>query len=339
MDPLIRAGIIGCGGIAQVIHLPILHKHPEVEIRAVCDIDIPKATVLAEKFEIGAVYGDIAEMLKQEELDVVFILSPTNLHLPMSLMALDYDVHLFIEKPAAPTAREAARIQKKAETKNKSVMVGMQNRFRSDVMALKKFLVGGDLGNVFFLKGRWLQAKHQANKQPWILQKKISGGGVVLDLGIQLLDLVWWLLDRPNPIGVKAFSYWVDKEMQVEDFCVSCISFLQNTAYSMEVSWDFPVDKDIFSLEIVGDTGTAAINPLKLQKMWHGQLVNITPNVKEDRTRIFKNSYENEINHFINYILGREEKLESPIQEAVRVLTMIDALYKSIAIKKEVALT
>jgi predicted dehydrogenase len=338
MDGPVRVGIVGCGGIAQVIHLPILKKHPLVKILAICDIDVSKAAVIADKFEIKNVYQDIADLLKKEQLHVVFILTPTNLHLPMSLMALEYGVHLFIEKPVAPTTSDAIRIQTKAKKVQKSVMVGMQNRFRTDVIALKKLLLAKDLGKLFFLSGKWLQAKHQGDKQPWLLQKNVSGGGVILDLGVQLLDLVWWLLEKPQPVSIKGFSYTMNQELQVEDFCVGCVSFSDNIAFSLELSWDFPIKKDIFSLEVIGEKGTGTLNPLKLQRLWHGQLVNITPELDEDKAKIFKRGYENEINHFINFILGAESQLDSSIEDAVQVSKMIEALYKSSALKKEVYL-
>jgi len=330
MDAKLQVGIVGCGGIAQVIHLPILSNHPDVRVAGICDIDASKAAVLADKFRINHIYQDIAELLQKEKLDVMFILTPTNLHLPMSLMALEYGAHIFIEKPATPTASEARRIQKKARETGKVVMVGMQNRFRSDVVALKKFLDNRDLGKLFYLKGSWLQAKHHSDRQAWFFQKNVSGGGVILDLGIQLLELVWWVLDRPNPINVRAFSFQLNKEIEVEDFCVVCLTFENEISFSMEVSWDFPIVKDRFSLEIIGEYGTGTLNPLKLQKSWHGQLVNITPGNIESKTSIFKKGYEKEINHFIDYLLGRIDKLDSTIDDAVEILRIVDGIYQSI---------
>jgi len=80
MDAKLQVGIVGCGGIAQVIHLPILSNHPDVRVAGICDIDASKAAVLADKFRINHIYQDIAELLQKEKLDVMFILTPTNLN-------------------------------------------------------------------------------------------------------------------------------------------------------------------------------------------------------------------------------------------------------------------
>ncbi len=332
----IPVGIVGCGGVAQVIHLPILHRHPDVQVQAVCDADTSKAAFVAEKFGVPRMYQDIEDMFQHEELELVYILTPNNLHLPMSLFALERGVHLFVEKPAARTAAEAERLRKKALEANRTVMVGMQNRFRADVQAIKKFVSGSELGNLFFIKAGWLQAKHQAMKQPWIFQKGISGGGVVLDLGVQLLDLVWWLLDKPKPLSIKATSFKSKNNIEVEDFCIICVMFDNGVAFSLEVSWDFPIPEDRMYLEIAGETGTCTLSPLRLQKMLYGQIVNITPEIKESRAAHFRKSYENEVNHNLSFLTGRVSAPESTINDSVQVLKMVDAIYESIETGREV---
>ncbi len=325
----IPVGVVGAGNIAQVIHLPVLTRHPDVKVQALCDADASKAAVVANKFGIPHIYDDIAEMLRAEELEAVFILTPNNLHLPMSLIALDYGVHVFLEKPAARNSDEAERIRRKAASAGRMVFVGMHNRFRTDANALRTFLKDRELGDLFFLKAGWLQARHQAIKQPWLFQKNVSGGGVVLDLGVQMIDLAWWLLDKPDPLATKAFSFKVEKSLAVEDFCVACVTFDNQISLSLEVSWDFPVTKDQLFLEVAGENGTGMLNPLRLQKFWHGQIVNITPDVKDSRIAHFKKGYENEVNHFFDYLTGRVSQLESPIDDAVKVLSITDAIYQS----------
>ncbi len=331
-------GIVGCGGIAQIIHLPTLHDHPDVTIRALCDTDTTKAAVLADKYNIPRIYGDIAEMLKKEELELVFILTPNNLHLPMSLIALDHGVHLFIEKPAALSSGEAERIRHKAAEVGKTVMVGMQNRFRPDILWMKKFLMDRELGKVFFVKAGWLQATQHSIKQPWLLNRRVSGGGVVMDLGLQLIDMVWWLLDKPKAISVKAFSYQVKPDLPVEDFCVNCISFEGNISITLEVSWDYPFPKDHFYLEVTGEHGTGSLNPLKIQKIWHGQFLNITPDLPGSKIAYFRKGYQNEIHHYIDYLTGRISTLESSIEDAVEVLKIVESIYQSIEQSSEIKL-
>lgn len=332
----LNIGVVGAGNIAQVMHLPLLEKHPDVKIKALCDGDMSKASLLAEKFGIENIYEDMDEMIRHEKLDAVFILTPNSLHLPMTLLALDYGLNVFVEKPAGKNLEEVERMHKRALEVGKTVMVGMHNRFRSDVEAMYKLIHGQELGKLFFLKTGWLHSRQHAVKQPWLSLKNISGGGVVIDLGVQLIDLVWWMLDKPEPVAVKSFSYKINPEIKVEDFCVACITFANELSVSIEVSWDFPIAEDYFYLEIAGEKGTGTLNPLKLQKIMHGQIVNISPEMKESKISTFRKAYQAEVNHFIDFLQGRVERLESSIEDSVKVFKIIDALYQSIRNKKEV---
>lgn len=334
----LRVGIVGCGGVAQVIHLPILKKHTDVHIQALCDIDTSKAAIIADKFDVPRVYDDIDIMLVREQLDVIFILTPNNLHLPMSLLALEKGMHLFIEKPAAKNATEAEMIKDHAEKSQKVVMVGMQNRFRSDIQALRRFVIGNELGSIFFIKVGWLHARQKAAKQPWLFNKNVSGGGVVMDLGVQLIDLVWWLLQKPHPVSVKSFSYKMNQELFVEDFCIACLTFENNASLSIEISWDFPISEDKFFFEITGEKGIGTLNPLNLQKIMHGQIMNISPHIQETKIANFQKSYESEIHHFINYLTGKVDVMESSIDDAIQVLKIVDGIYQSIKSGREIML-
>jgi predicted dehydrogenase len=122
----------------------------------------------------------------------------------------------------------------------------------------------------------------------------------------------------------------------VEDFCVTCITFDNNLAFSLEISWDFPIPHDHFSLEIVGQKGIGTLNPVKLQKIMHGQMMNITPEIKDSKISNFKMGYQNEINHFVDFLTGREDHLESTIDDTLLVYKMIDGIYESIRENQEV---
>ncbi len=332
----IPVGIVGSGGIAQIIHLPILQEHPEIEIKAICDVDASKAAVVADRFGVENVYQDLAEMLEKEDLEIVFILTPNNLHLPMSLLVLEYGINLFIEKPAAMNSLQAKKIKEKAEEIKRHVMVGMQNRFRPDVRAFKRFLMDKEIGRVFHVRISWLQAKYKAIKQPWIFHKGVSGGGVVLDLGVQLIDLASWLFSNPQVNSVNAHTFSVDRKIDVEDYCVAHVAFAEDLVMSLEVSWVSPITKDHMQLKVIGENGTITLNPLRLQKLWHGHLVDITPQLKDDKITHFKKGYQEEINHYVSFLTGRAAYLESSIDDAIGVLKIVDNIYESVEKQQQI---
>jgi predicted dehydrogenase len=340
IKPPVKVGVVGCGGVAQIIHLPILKKLKNVEVVALCDIDIRKASIIANRFGVNNLYDDIEDMFAKHQLDAVFILTPNNMHLPMSLIALRNGAHLFIEKPAGRTQREAQRIAASAQKHEKQVMVGMHTRFRHDMRVIKNYMDNHTIGELFFIKAEWLQGKFQAFKQPWLINKKIAGGGVLLDLGIQIVDTTWWMSGRPQLESVKVHTHQINKSLQVEDFCSFYLKFTNGLKVICHISWNFPVETDRFHAEVFGLGGSITLNPLKIKKLSQGRTVDATPKVYEGlhRQDIFKMAYEGEIKHFIDFLLGRKDKLESDIFEAIKVLEITDAIYESMKTGREVIL-
>ena len=84
----LRVGIVGGGAITQVAHLPVLRKLKSIEVAAICDIDLPKARALADRFAVKDAFDDIEDLLRYEALDAVVICSPNHLHESHILAAL-----------------------------------------------------------------------------------------------------------------------------------------------------------------------------------------------------------------------------------------------------------
>lgn len=331
-----KVGVVGCGGIAQIIHIPILVNLEDAEVVAICDPDPRKTAFLSERFGLTAIFTDIEEMFRKVEIDAVLILTPNNMHLPMSLIALRNGAHVFVERPCTRTYKEARQLADAAKKFDRQVMVGMHSRFRSDIRTIKGFIDNQALGEIFFMRGEWLQSEFQGGKQPWLLKKNVSGGGVILDLLIQMLDTSWWLAGKPDLLAVKAFSRQIDKRISVEDFCSAYFRFTEDLHMSFTVSWNFPIPNDRFSAEIFGTSGTASVNPLSIEKAYRGKTLDVTPHLYEHRRRnLFKRAYVDEITHFINLVQGKENAPQSSLEDALKIMKMIDMVYESIKSGRE----
>ncbi|CUT05435.1 Gfo/Idh/MocA family protein [Candidatus Kryptonium thompsonii] len=149
----VRFGIIGLGGIAQAVHLPILSKLENAQIVALCDTDKAKAKMLAEKYNVPYFYTDYEKMLKEvEEIEAVEVLTPTNLHAEMAIACVSAGKDVFVERPLARDYKEAESVVKALEQeKDRKIMVGMNLRFRPDSMLLKGFIEQGTASTIFIL--------------------------------------------------------------------------------------------------------------------------------------------------------------------------------------------
>jgi hypothetical protein len=126
----------------------VLKKVRTVEVKAICDIDMPKARALADRFGVKDAFDDIEELLGYEALDAVVICSPTHLHEAHIQAALSAKLHVLVEKPLAMSATSAQRILRAVEKHNRVVMVGMNHRYRPDVQIVRSFVQSGELGTI-----------------------------------------------------------------------------------------------------------------------------------------------------------------------------------------------
>lgn len=334
MEPT-RIAIVGLGGIAQTIHLPILSRVPDVQIAAVCDLDKSKAEFVAKKFNVRRWYDDYADMLtREEQLDGVDICTPTHAHRDMALAALEAKRNVLVEKPLARTHQEAIDIAAAVKKQGKKLMVGMNNRFRPDSMILKNFVAEKELGKVYYAKAGWLKKLGLAN--PWLTRKEQSGGGVVLDLGIVMFDLTFWMMGFPEVTEVLAANYSHNTK-GVEDSSIVFIRMRDAATITIESSWSFESDQDFFYCDMFGTEGSGSLNPFRILKRMHGSLVNVAPVTHETPQTMYRRSYENELKHWIGALRGIHPVV-STADESVHRMKIVDAIYKSAKTGKSIRL-
>ena len=331
----VRIGVVGVGWIAQLIHLPILTKFPDVEVVAVCDKDRAKARLVAEKFGVPRIYPDIAQMLRTEDLSAVVICSSTDAHRVLATAAIEAGKDVLIEKPIARHYSEALAIADVVNSHKQVVMIGMNHRFRPDIMILKSFLEGKELGKLLYARTGWL--RKSSPDASWFLNKEKSGGGVFIDLGIVMLDMALWLMGYPEVARVGSRLYH-HRTKGVEDTALATLTLSDGSSIMIEVSWSMSVDDDVYYGYVFGTEGTASLQPLRIIKQFHGNLVNVAPAKVENRQTNYRKSYENELRHFLGAV-RREHPVISTADEAVQRMKIVDAVYRSARLGREIRMT
>ena len=196
-----------------------------MELVALCDRDPEKAARVAQKF------GDPARRTAASTtcsptttIDAVDICTPNFLHAPMAIAALEAGKHVLCERPLARSARRGGGDGEGARRRRTALlMCAVQHRFRPDAQLLRTFVAKGDLGEIFLRQGRLAAPAHRVGLRRVAAQKRESGGGVVLDLGFQMLDLSLWMLGGPKVESVTA-SVHRSRKGEVED---SATAFLR----------------------------------------------------------------------------------------------------------------
>lgn len=334
MSEKTKVAIIGLGGIVQLVHLPNLAKMDNVKVTAVAEINKNRLNTIADKFNIEGRYSDYEELLAGSESDAVIIATPTHLHKETAIACLKAKKDVLVEKPLARTFAEAKPIIDVAKKSKNKIMVGMNLRYRPDAMILRSLINSGEIGEPFYVKCGWI--RRQSSSEKWFTRKEESGGGVIIDLSILLLDLALWLLNYPSVLNVSTQNYFLNTK-HVEDSSISLLRCKNNAVITMETSWSLPLEKDLFYLNVYGTKGNASLNPFRINKKIDEQFMDLTPSQTESSLGLFKKSYQNELKSFIGAVRGLNP-IFSPAQEALSRMKVIDAMYLSASKKSEVSI-
>ena len=345
MDVL-RVGVIGTG--MGRLHLEAYKKAPDVELAAVCDLNEEEAKEVASRFGVKNVYTDYKEMLEKEEPDVVSVVVPNDLHAEMTLDALRAGAHVLCEKPIATFVKDAVEMVAEARRQKKLLMVHMNMRFTKESLILKEYASSGELGEIYHGHAYWIRRRGSPildfpqdgimGRGDWFVQKKRAGGGALMDIGVHLYDLCWWLMGCPQVKAVRGQTYFKLRKddfkkrgvaADVDELAAAFITFENGATMQMEVSWSlhaFPRR----NVEIFATKGGASRDPLRVLTLSHDRAVDIVP--EPDRTEVFETAQD----HFISCIREPEKKLIASGEEGLEALRVLEAIQESSKRGKEV---
>ena len=181
----LRYGLIGCGGCGENKHLVSYKRYPEeIELAAVFDADAAKAKAVAERHKVSKVYGSYEELLEDSSIDIVSVVTPNVLHAPITIAALKAGKHVHVEKPISMSAREAQAIVDAKNKARRKVMVALNNRFTETSRYAKLYVDEGHLGEIYHARCGWRRRVGCCTFGTWFADKKLSGGGPLIDLGV-----------------------------------------------------------------------------------------------------------------------------------------------------------
>ena len=257
-----RIGFLGVGWIGRN-RLEAVIKSGLAQIAGIADAS---ETLSREAAEIAAkdappVFGSLNELLEQD-LDGVVIATPSALHAEQSITALNRGVAVFCQKPLARDCYETQQVVAAARHANRLLGVDLSYRHLSGIQKIRKLLGERQLGKVFAVELQFHNA-YGPDKR-WFYDKKLSGGGCVIDLGIHLVDLALWALDFPEVDSVSSSLFsegrpLVDSD-KVEDFAAAQFDLRCGTTVQLSCSWRLAVGCDaVISAAFYGANGGAIL--------------------------------------------------------------------------------
>ncbi len=275
-DKMLRAGIIGLG-IGKAHAKGYMSS---AQLVALCDTDPKRLNDLGDSYNVPSEgrFTDYHQMLADVPLDIVSVCLPNFLHADVTIAALDAGTHVLCEKPMAPTIAQARSMLDAAERTRRQIMIAYNYRYRADTRWIRRIIQSGRLGNVYHIYASW-RRETGIPGSGWFGNKKMAGGGALIDLGVHVLDLMMWLLDFPSvttvsgdthslfgPRGMKTWGrrpgQLIEPTFDVDDGAVGFIRFANGANAVLEATWAEhrqPQD-DLIHMEIQGTNGTVVLN-------------------------------------------------------------------------------
>lgn len=339
----IRIGIVGAGSISH-FHMVGYNANRDIaEVTAVCDLNEERAKAFAEQYQIPHVYTDYKTMLQEAPVDAVSVTTWNNGHAPVSIAALNSGKHVLCEKPLALNAQQAQEMEEAAKANGKLLMVGFVRRFAQNTEALKSIIDDGELGEIY--SSRVSLVRRWGNPGGWFSDKKRSGGGALIDLGVHIIDLARFLAGKPKPVSVyaatfnklgmkpcikgvqkyKAADY--DEYCDVEDAATALIRYDNGMITYVNVTWVENAE-DCNLMQFSGSQGGAQLEPvLEIYQDRNGYLTTSRPQLSYQGIEM-NDIFIKETRHFLTCIKDNAPCM-CPAEDGVWLMKILDAIYES----------
>jgi predicted dehydrogenase len=351
----LKIGIIGCGGIAFQKHLPSLAKLPELnEIVAFCDVSKERAAKAAADFGThdAKVYDDYMELLQDKSIDVVHVITPNLHHSSITINALEAGKHVMCEKPMAINSVEAKKMLDASKRTGKKLTVAYQNRFTEESQILYRACREGDLGEIYMAKAH---AVRRRAVPTWgvFTDKRLQGGGPLIDIGTHALDLALWFMENYKPKSVTGsvfhkmkdqvegnlFGPWDPKTFDVEDSAFGFIKMENGATIFLESSWALnttdvkEAKASLFGVKggVEMKKGSGGNSELVFNTAKYGKLVELKPNTGS-KVAYFEGGFEEpgvlEAKKWLECIIHDTEPVVTA-EQAYVVTQILEAIYIS----------
>jgi len=328
---VINIGIIGYGKMGQ-IRAEAIEASDRGRVVSVCDKSVAKS--VSEEIAIA---DSPERIINDPQVEAVFVCTPNYLNKPLTKLALNNGKHVFCEKPPAFTAAEVEDIQKAERSSGLALMYGFNHRHHESIKKIKTLVYSKEMGEILWMRGRYGKEVDEDFFKGWRAKREFAGGGIMLDQGIHMLDLMIYLSGGFDEVqSMVSNLYW--KADGVEDNVFVNLRSKKTgicaSIHSTMTQWRY-----IFSLEVFLEGGSVILNGLKTSSGAYGdeQLT-----VKRNKSHSASATYESEVQeiydrdtswtsevlHFLDAVEeGKPIELGNS-NDALNVMRIIDKIYR-----------
>ncbi len=340
----LHIGVVGLGWPGQM-HLKAVLATPKLTLHSVADTSPERQRTFAAEHPGPKIFSGYEEMMADPAVDAVIICLPNFLHTAATLAGLRAGKHVLCEKPPTLHAKEMRQIKAEADQRGLIYAFGRQMRFGGSMVAARKLIKAGKLGDVYFAKSTWYRNRGiPIGIGGWFLDRARAGGGAMIDIGIHTLDNAWFLMGSPRPVSVSAqvfqkFGHLVPDNLHfdVDDCGYAFIKFDNGAVLSLETTWasnlpDTMMPDTNGAISCILHGRKAALQVMPELRLYEGQreTVGDAPVAVEQ-----VDAFQLQMADFTKAIRNGSAPT-SDATHALYLMEMLDSIYKSSATGREV---
>jgi predicted dehydrogenase len=246
---MLSVAIIGAGRVGQ-IRADVLRRSDRAKLTVIADTEYARAADLAHG--MVDVSSDWRSVIARSDIDAVVVSTPTKFHAEITVAALKAGKHVLCEKPLGRNMGEATNMFDAARESGCILKTGFNYRHMGHVRKAKELLDVHALGPLHFLRCRYGHGGRPGYEKEWCTDADLSGGGVLLEQGVHIFDLVRYFLGEPSQLVAQAQRlYWNFPAVEDNGFCL--MQTMGGQVAQIHVSWTQWVN--VFELEVFGRDG------------------------------------------------------------------------------------
>ncbi|MFT5697844.1 MAG: UDP-N-acetyl-2-amino-2-deoxyglucuronate dehydrogenase [Desulforhopalus sp.] len=337
----IRIAIVGCGRIAKN-HFAAIEKHIEnLELVGLCDSDSEVLKTMAERYDVPG-FKHLEDMLKEVDIDLISICTPSGIHPMQTAMAAHYDVNVMTEKPMATRWKDGVDMVHACDVAGVRLFVIKQNRRNATLQLLKRAVSEKRFGRIYMvnLNVFWTRPQEYYDSAAWRGTWELDGGAF-MNQASHYVDLLEWLI---GPVAdIQAMTGTLRRDIEVEDTGVMNIRWRNGAMGSMNVTMlTYPKNLE-GSITIIGEKGTVKVGGVAVNDIQHWEFEepkeydkDVT-NASYQTTSVYGFGHPLYFENVINVLRG-EAQPETDGREGLKSLEVLIATYLSARDNKTVSL-